>query len=93
MKIRLAVLSLGAFVIGSSFLLGQRIAGAASFRPPLKSIAELTSQQRLSLAISAVNQQLVYGAIHEDYLTGLRALPRSAKTSIRPPWATAVARP
>ena len=93
MKMRMAILSLGAFVIGSSFLPSQRIADAASFRPPVKSIAELTSQQRLSLAISAVNQQLVYGRIHDDYLAGLHASPRPAKTSFRPPWATAVAPP
>jgi hypothetical protein len=86
MKMRIAVLSLGVFVIGSPFLSSQRIAEATSFRPPVKSIAELTDEQRLSLAVSAVNQQLVYGRIHDDYLAGLRALPRPAKTSIRPPW-------
>ena len=63
---------------------------AHAFRPPVKSIANLTAEQRLELAVSAVNQQLVYGGIHEDYLAGLRASPNSKQQSLMPPWTAAV---
>jgi hypothetical protein len=54
-----------------------------SFRAPVKSEAHLTDQQRLSLAISAVNQQLVYGRIHEDFLAGVREIALTKWKNIR----------
>jgi len=77
-------------VAGMILVTVQGPAASESFRPPFKSIAELTDQQRLSLAISAVNQQLVYGVIHENYLAGLRASPNSKQQSLMPPWTAAV---
>ncbi len=72
---------------------GGMIVQADSFRPPAKSIAVLSDEQRLSLVVSEISQQLVYGTIPDDNLAVLRSASGPKRAVIHPPLVAATPRP